>query len=106
MGPVHWLALALVATVSALAWTFVARYARKDWRATPEGRHLMFFTLALAVTTTTTLLFRFVFDEPEGSGLRLGVFIAEFAVLAWQLAIRNRLLTQASRDAAARSKEN
>lgn len=43
-----------------LAWTFVARYARVQWNATAEGRHLMGYTIITAIFMTLASTVRLV----------------------------------------------
>ena len=96
-----WTAFALLALNAILSWAFVVRFSRVAWWATPEGRHLMKFTAALALTFTLSLLFAVV--DPKIL-TRLLLTIGLFAWIAFELANRIRLQGVAKREVdAARS---
>lgn len=78
----------LVAAVEATR--FAVRYSRTTWRANREGRHLMRFTVALAIALWGTLILAVV-PLPEWLELLIGVGV--YAWLAFELYHRNRLLT-------------
>ena len=75
-----------------LAWTFVIRYFRRRWWETPEGRHLLRFTVILASTFTLTLVFAVV---PLPPILEAVVQLVVFLAMAAELWHRNLLLTAA-----------
>ena len=88
-------AAALVGAIA--AWTFVVTYWNRPWRQYPEGRHLMAFTMLLAVilsyvsvraATGTHVLA--LSDE----AVRLFVYGSIAAMLLWRV----RLLVDAQRD--------
>jgi hypothetical protein len=90
-----WVAFALLALNAVLGWVFVARFSRVAWYATPEGRHLMKFTAALALTFTLSLLFAIV--DPKIL-TRLLLTIGLFGWIAYELANRIRLQVNAKRE--------
>ena len=90
-----WVAFALLALDAALSWVFVARFSRVAWWVTPEGRHLMKFTAALALTFTLSLLFAIV--DPKIL-TRLLLTIGLFGWIAVELANRIRLQGVAKRE--------
>jgi len=91
-------ALALLTACAVFGWLFVALYSRVRWYATPEGRHLMKFTTALALTFSLVLLFQAVKPKPLTS---LALSIALYGWIAWELANRVRLHLKAKREARA-----
>ena len=91
-----WVALGLLVLCAALAWLFVILYSRVRWYATPEGRHLMKFTVAFALTYSMTLLFYVVHPKIE---VRLVLSIAVFGWTAWEMGNRSRLHLKAKREA-------
>jgi hypothetical protein len=79
-----------------LAWAFViryARYARGVWTETDEGRHLMGFTLIVAIFMTLAVTTRFFGPFP---GLDI-IAIVLFLLLDALLVQRNLLLLRAQR---------
>ena len=90
-----WVAFSLLALNAVLGWVFVARFSRVEWWVTPEGRHLMKFTAALALTFTLSLLFAIV--DPKIL-TRLLLTIGLFGWIAWELANRIRLQVSAKRE--------
>lgn len=77
------------------AWVFVVLYSRVRWYGSPEGRHLMKFTAALALTFSLTLLFALVHPEPM---MRAVLSIAVFGWIGWELGNRIRLHLRAKRE--------
>lgn len=49
-----------IAVAAAGLFTFVVLYARLSWRGSAEGRHIMFFTAALAVLLAMWLVGRLI----------------------------------------------
>ena len=90
------LAYALLIACAVLGWLFVILYSRVRWYATAEGRHLMKFTTALALTFSLTLLFAVLDPKPE---VRAVLSIGLFGWIAWELANRSRLHLKARREA-------
>ena len=78
----------LVAAVEATR--FAVRYSRTTWRRNREGRHLMRFTVALAIALWGTLILSVV---PLPDWLELVVGVGVYAWLAFELHHRNTLLT-------------
>ena len=91
---VYHLATSLVGLGAAIAWTFVLMYRRYDWKATDAGRHLMGFTLAVAVILTLAAETRIFGPYP---GIQF-VAVGMYAWLVYLLASRLRLLLRANRD--------
>ena len=89
-------ALAELALCAGLAWTFIILYSRVRWYESAEGRHLMKFTLAFALTISLTLLFRVMRPPVE---VRAVLSIALFGWIAWELGNRIRLHLRAKREA-------
>jgi hypothetical protein len=92
------LAFALLAANAVLAWAFVGFYSRVRWNATREGRHLMRFTLILALMFTMTLAFNVV---RVPFLVRAVISLALFAGSAYELGNRLRLERRAQRERAA-----
>ena len=90
------LAVGLMGLCAALGWLFVILYARVRWYATPEGRHLMKFTIALSLTYSLSLLFMVVQPKMQ---TRVVLSIALFGWTAWELGNRSRLHLRAKREA-------
>jgi len=88
-------AYAALIACAVLGWLFVVLYSRVRWYATPEGRHLMKFTTALALTFSLSLLFAVLKPKPE---VRAVLSIALFGWIAWELANRSRLHLRAKRE--------
>lgn len=84
------LAVAFLVAGAVEATRFSLRYRRTDYKRTPEGRHLMRFTVALAVALWGTLLGAWV-PMPVWASLLLAVVV--YAWLAFELHVRNRLFT-------------
>lgn len=82
-----------------LTWWFVWRYSHVTWQDTPEGRHLMRFSTALAVTFTATLVLN-VIPLPPIVGALTSVIL--FGVLAAEMYTRISLLAFAQREERAR----
>jgi hypothetical protein len=82
-----------------LALLFAARYARRPWARSREGRHLMSFTLIVAAFLTYATVNNVIsyFDSvpnlPDGQypGRNL-VGLVLYMLVAWELYQRNRLL--------------
>ena len=88
-------AVALLALCSILGWVFVILYSRVRWYATPEGRHLMKFTTALALAFSLTLLGAIVRPKPATEAV---LAIALYGWIAWEFANRIRLHLRAKRE--------
>lgn len=86
------MALAVVLLVAGAfeATRFSLRYRRTDYKRSPEGRHLMRFTVALAIALWGTLLGMWL-PLPVWGTLLLAVVV--YAWLAFELHVRNRLFT-------------
>jgi len=93
MGFVYNLATALVALGATLAWWFVFLYRRHDWRRYEEGRHVMQFTLMVAIILTLATETRIFGPYP---GIQL-VAVALYSWLVWLLLSRIRLMLRANR---------
>lgn len=82
---------------SAAAWTFVLKYRTVSWRTYDEGRHLMAFTLLLAVILTYVSI-RAVSGSNvlaiQDEAFRLFVYGSITAMLLWRV----RLLIAARRE--------
>lgn len=78
------------------AWMFVARYARVRWYESAEGRHLMRFTMLLALMFTFTLFGQLVKPRPLTS---LVLSCVLFGWAAFELGIRVWLERRAQREA-------
>lgn len=87
-------ATVLVAVGAVLGWTFVALYRRYDWRATDEGRHVMGFTLMVAIILSLAVEVRVFGPYP---GLQI-VAMLMYGWLVYLLASRVRLLLRANRN--------
>jgi hypothetical protein len=88
-------ATALVAVGAGLAWWFVLLYRRFDWKATDEGRHIMGFTLMIAIILTLATETRLFGPYPGIQFLAVGLY----GWLVYLLASRVRLMLKANRDA-------
>lgn len=91
-------ALGLLALCALLAWAFVFRYSRVRWHATAEGRHLMKFTIILALMFSLTLLFQVLQPKPL-TVVTLSILL--FGWAAFELGNRIRLQRVAQREAQA-----
>lgn len=89
------LALALMVLDAVLAWVFVALYSRVRWWATMEGRHLMRFTIAVALMFSLSVLFMVLEPKPLVRGVIATVI---FGWIAAELGNRTRLLLIARRE--------
>lgn len=88
------------------AVAFLLRYLRLNWQATPEGRHLIGFTLivALFLGYATANNIAMWLDPASSRGIRgnwpgrseVGAVL--YGLVAWFLFQRNRLLTLAQRE--------
>lgn len=85
------MATALVAIGAALAWTFVVLYWPYGWRATNEGRHIMGFTLMVAIILSLAVEVRIFGPYP---GLQI-VAMLLYGWLVYLLGSRVRLLWRA-----------
>jgi len=85
------MATVLVAIGAVLAWTFVALYWPYDWRATHEGRHIMGFTLMVAIILSLAVEVRIFGPYP---GLQI-VAMLLYGWLVYLLGSRVRLLWRA-----------
>ena len=88
-------ALAQFTLCAVLAWLFVALYSRVRWWATPEGRHLMRFTVGFALVLSISLLDYVVHMKPATKAI---LSIALFSWIGWELAVRSWLHLQAVRE--------
>ncbi|NUR15555.1 MAG: hypothetical protein HOQ13_04505 [Dermatophilaceae bacterium] len=88
------IATVLVAVGAVLAWTFVFMYRRVDWRATDAGRHLMGFTLMVAIILTLATETRIFGPYPAIQY----VAAALYGWLVWLLWSRVLLLVRANRE--------
>lgn len=95
-------AYALLIACAAFAWLFVILYSKVRWYATPEGRHLMKFTVALALVFSLSLLFRIADPKPL---TRVSLSCVLFGWIAWELANRTRLHLRAKRESLTRGHE-
>lgn len=77
-----------------LAWAFVWRFSRVNWQGSYEGRHMMGFTLIVAIfmtfATSVTL-----FGKYPGVDV---VAVALYGWLAWLLWERHRLFSLAQKE--------
>ena len=89
------LAFFLLAVSAVQAWAFVYRYSRENWRKWPEGEHLMWLTVVLALMLTMTLVFN---AFPPSLWIASSVSVVLFGALVYELYRRHRLLTLAQRD--------
>lgn len=87
--------VALLVLCAGLAWAFVIRYSRLDWRSTREGAHLMRFTSVIAVILTIWSGFA-VFEVHEA--VRAAVSIPLFLLVAIELGTRVWLLESAQQE--------
>ena len=88
------LASAALLAAAAAATVFAVRY-RPIYKETREGRHLFRFTVALALTLWGTALVNVV---PVPLHAALAAQAVLFAWLAFELFVRNRLLTLNQRE--------
>jgi L-asparagine transporter-like permease len=88
-------ATALVAIGALLAWWFVLMYRRVKWRKYREGRHLMGFTLMVAIILSLAAVVR-VFGPYPGMQY---VAVVLYAWLVYLLAARIWLQRRAQREA-------
>ena len=86
-------AFSLLTIDALIAWAWVFRYRRRDWNTTEYGRHLMRFSLLVAVALSFTVLFGLV-DEPPWLGL--GISCVVYVGLGAELLNRHRLLGRAN----------
>lgn len=90
LGP-QTMATILVAIGAVLAWAFVLLYRRVDWRATGEGRHIMGFTLMVAIILSLAVEVR-VFGPYPGLQIVAMLLYGWLVYLLWS---RVRLLWRA-----------
>ena len=88
-------AVSLLVLCAVLGWVFVILYSRVSWYASPEGRHLMKFTMVLSLTYTLSLLFAMVDPKPL---TRVLLSVILFGWTAWELGNRIRLHLRAKRE--------
>lgn len=93
------LSTGLAIACAVLGWVFVMLYSRVHWWKSPEGKHLMRFTTALALTFSLVVVFRVVRPDPL-TGRALAVFL--YGWIATELAVRVGLLLRARRETKAR----
>ena len=72
-----------------IGWAWVVRYARRPWRTTPYGGHLMRFRVVVTTALTLTLAFSLV-DVPTVAALAASclvylAFVGELLVSHWLL---------------------
>lgn len=84
------LAVLFLVVAAVEASRFAVRYSRTTWRRNREGRHLMRFTVALAIALWGTLILSVV---PLPDWLELLIGVGVYAWLAFELHHRNRLFT-------------
>lgn len=84
------LAAVFLVVAAVEATRFAVRYSRTTWRRNREGRHLMRFTVALALALWGTLVLSVV---PLPNWVQLVVGAGVYAWLAFELHHRNLLLT-------------
>jgi hypothetical protein len=84
------LAVLFLVVAAVEATRFAVRYSRTTWRRNREGRHLMRFTVALAIALWGTLILSVV---PLWDWLELLIGVGVYAWLAFELHHRNRLFT-------------
>lgn len=89
------LATGLVAIGASLAWWFVFLYRRHNWRQYQEGRHVMQFTLMVAIILTLSTEVRIWGPYP---GIEL-VACVVYLWMVWLLASRIRLMLRANKEA-------
>jgi len=89
-------ALVLCGACAVLSWAFVVRHARINWRATPEGRYLMWSKLAMALLFTFTLLGQVLpVSLMVGAVLSVVLFGGTAVVLADLLVLQARAIEEA-----------
>lgn len=88
-------AIGLLALCGLLGWTFVVLYSRVTWYKSAEGRHLMKFTVCLALMYSLSILFLVVDPKPL---TRVVLSILLFGWTAWELGNRIRLHLRAKRE--------
>lgn len=93
------LGFVLMIVDAAVAWLFVLLYSRVRWYGSEEGRHLMRFTLAVALLFSLSVLFIVTNPNPLTRGV---VSVAVFGWIAAELANRIRLHLRARRENRAR----
>lgn len=85
--------LMVAGLVALLAFAFVLRYRRVDYKRTPEGRHLIRFTLLIGLTYgLTAALPLFAMVSPI---VRVLVSLGLFGWAALEMYARNALFTEA-----------
>lgn len=92
---VETVATVLRVEAAVIAWAFVARYSRVSWHRTGEGRHLMAFTLLVALFMTFAATVS-IFGPYPGIDL---VALALYGFLVALLWDRNLLFTHAQHEA-------
>lgn len=97
--PLNLIATILVATSAVMAWVFLFRYVGRNWRATPEGRHMMGLTLIIAVFLSLATEFR-TFGPWVGAPV---VALVLYAVLAFLMFQQNVLLWKADQSRPSRN---
>ena len=85
------LAIALLVLGAVQAWAFVFRYSRENWRKYAEGRHIMGFTLMVAIILSLAVEVRIFGPYP---GLQI-VAMLLYGWLVYLLGSRVRLLWRA-----------
>ena len=79
----------LLAVGALIGWAWVIRYARRPWRTTPYGGHLMRFRVVVTTALTLTLAFSLL-DVPTVAALAASclvylAFVGELLVSHWLL---------------------
>jgi hypothetical protein len=96
--PVPGLMMAALMAASAtalLCWWFVWRYSRINWKRTPEGRHVMRLTIALALMFTLTVAFNVA---PVPVLWKAVASVVLFGAIGAEMWTRNTLLHDAQRE--------
>lgn len=88
-------AVSLLVADALIAWAWVFRYRRHRWRATAYGRHLMRFSVLIAVALTGTLVLEFT---PWPAAVDISISAVVYAGIGVELLNRHRLLTRAQRE--------
>lgn len=75
------------------AWVFVVTYRGRSWRAYEEGRHLMAFTLVLAVILTYVSVRAVAGTSIQTvitEAIRLAIYASLSALLVWRVRLLRR----------------
>lgn len=88
-------AMGALIACAVLGWWFAWRYSRTTFEDTPEGRHVLRFTILLAVTFTVTAVLQLV-PVPPFVGVLASLVL--FAAIGAELWTRITLLREAQRE--------